>query len=743
MTPQEESKAEAIVKSWYWQPAEGHNYKWSRAVNSLVLFYESAPLAADVAQLVIEYLRTREQIYSLNIANKPWAFQAPWTAKDAWYQTAPAERFAGTESAKVRVYWVLLAHEDASADGPYAAENGCRYKATHTYYWDVASAPELPESGSGVEYRIQGFTRDKETGLFSYIVEKRETLQQSVELYEAAETIFEKRSRKDYLGVKADKVATTGHSASASGGVMWQREVSKNADCTADVHNVKIVEKKVESAKTVTSKSLRGDTTSETHRHLTTGQVSSKTSAALKGGETRTVEKTDGGLRNLEVQKFTPKTGVLIAASVESSASVTTKQIVKQQAATDNASVTTAGANVERTQTVRKNDDGQTADVTDTERTWKPATADARSDSGGGVITTRTERAINTTVQPTANGEPNVVVETDVQPNEHGSFTTMKRTTHYAERAGVSESDSGGATHTVTERRINATEPPVLDPPQPNVVQELDVNPNEHGSATTVKRTTTFKPLVGRGKSDSGGVSTTTTTRRINAMPGTADAMGLGGSQPNVVVETDETPNDHGSVTVTTRLTRHQPRSGGGSSISRGGVSITTERKINQPDPLQHTGGALQNQIVEIENTPNDHGSFTTTKRTTTYTKQTATATSNSALETRTTTTSINDPDTNPDADEASATPNDHGTATTVKTSITPIPHNSGWITWQSRVNMVNATYYYNNGIMIFRNMNSIPSPQGRHVSLSATVNKHGLFDGSMSYSSLWAVQYR
>lgn len=124
-----EAKAKTIVDSWFWQMAEGHNFRWKNAVKSMVLFYESAPLESDMAQLVIEYLRTRASVTSLVIAHKNWTFAEPgWNTKDAWYQTVPGEQWAGTESKKVRVYWVLAQAGDGAADGPYTVENGCKYK---------------------------------------------------------------------------------------------------------------------------------------------------------------------------------------------------------------------------------------------------------------------------------------------------------------------------------------------------------------------------------------------------------------------------------------------------------------------------------------------------------------------------------------------------------------------------------------------------------------------------------------
>jgi len=252
MSNDDELNAAKIVGSWYWQMAEGHNFRWKNAVKSITLFYESAPLESDIAQLVLEYLRTRSGITELIVGHKKWTLaESGWNAKDAWYQTAPSEKWAGTESTKIRVYWTLVEAGDGTADGPYVVEDGCKYKVEHSYYWDVAAEPQLPQSESGIQYTIQGFTRDRETGLFTYIVEKRETVQQDIALYKSAETAFEQVEVEQHLGVKSNNVATTGLQASVQSGVRIERQLIKNNDCTTDILNKKTTAKEHDNAVTV------------------------------------------------------------------------------------------------------------------------------------------------------------------------------------------------------------------------------------------------------------------------------------------------------------------------------------------------------------------------------------------------------------------------------------------------------------------------------------------------------------
>lgn len=536
MTNEDELKAQALVDSWYWQMAEGHNLRWKNAVKSMVLFYESAPMEADAAQLVLEYLRTRTGVTSIVIGNKKWTFDAPgWMAKDTWYQTVPGEKWAGTESTKVRAYWVLVQAGDGEADGPYTVENGCKYLVEHTYYWDVASEPVLPASSSGVQYAIQGFTRDRETGLFSYYVEKRTTVQQDVPLYESAKTIFETVSEEQHLGVKQRDLDTTGLAASVGNGERVERHIDKNADCTSNIVNRKVKAEKVEQATTVVRKRLRGTQTATTDRNLTPAEVATKTAAEQEVGETRTIDKTDTDRRNLTVETTTPPTMPLtIAESCENETSVHTHTKVElvEPPAQDGTVEQTAEPNKRKTVSIKKNDDDKTADKTTVTQTWEEKTGGGSSNSGNGAVTTTTVRKENTTSTPSAVPGVNRVVEVEEVPNDHGSKTTVEKVTEFAQLVGGGASSSGGAVNSQTVRRVNSPVPVAAAQASPNVVREVDSQPNDHGSFTVVERTTQFNEVVAVARSKSATEIIVTTTKH-NTQGNAEASNGQASAQPN------------------------------------------------------------------------------------------------------------------------------------------------------------------------------------------------------------------
>ena len=294
MTSEDIQKAEAIVREWFWQPDSWHR-------KSVVRYYESAPIQPDVLQLVIAYLKQQETD-RLFILNKELPLGETWKATDAWFQTSPSDKWAGTESTKIRIYQAFKPKADES-DGPYTVENGCKYLVTHEFHWDVAAIPTLSASSSGVNYTLQGVTRDKETGLYSCVIEKRETVQQDVELYETAKTIFEGKQEEQHLGVKDSEVATTGQQASAGDGILVERQLRKNPDCTTDVINEVTKEKPVSDAQVVVRKTIRGTWKRSVQRNQIPDKEE-KDPVVEDVGESVEREKTPGNRRNVTTNEF-------------------------------------------------------------------------------------------------------------------------------------------------------------------------------------------------------------------------------------------------------------------------------------------------------------------------------------------------------------------------------------------------------------------------------------------------------
>ena len=506
-----DASAKSIVESWYWQAAEGHNYRNANAAKTMTLFYESAPLESDILKLVIEWLRTRTSLTQLVVNHKDMTFETGWDAADAWFATAPGEKWQGTESNRVRIYWVLVQAGDATGDGFHIVENGCRYKVEHKFFWDVAQAPTATQGSSGVSYTIQGLTRDRQTGLYSYVIEKRTRQQQDIEEYTTSKTQFEEQKIEQHIGVKQSDAASTGQAASVSDGTIVDRIEEKNEDCTKNITNRKRIEKEVDEAQITVQKTLRGKRTRKLHRNQTAAHLTAKLPATIPDGATFIQEKTPGKRTDLTIEQNEANennTSISSGKEVSSGVAVETEVVSmpNADAATDAATSLTAEANKVKHRTYRKNEDGVTTDretstTTYTERSGTGSTESGTAQTGGTTVTTT--RKINAPNPETiGQNEPavNKVIEVDNTPNDHGSFSTVKRTTTYTERSGTGSTESGtaqtGGTTVTTTRKINAPNPETIGQNEPavNKVIEVDNTPNDHGSFTTIKRTTTYNP---------------------------------------------------------------------------------------------------------------------------------------------------------------------------------------------------------------------------------------------------------
>ena len=489
---EDKAKAAAIVGGWTWQIAEGHNYRYRHATRTLTRFYEAASMQPDEVKLVVEYLRDQEIAAGegISILNRSIDFGEGWKAKDAWYQTAPGEKFANTDSTKVRVYQILFqAPEDADADGPYAVENGCAYKSTNEFHWDVEELPTLPESSSGVEYSMRGVTRDRETGLFSCVVEKRERVQQDVAEYLSAQTVFEKRSVEQHLGVKADKVATAGKAASAGNGTLVTRRITKNADCTSDVTNETTEETAVEGAATTTHVSLNGTTTRTVNRNMKEKAATDN----LGVGESVENAKTDGGLWNQTIVKVDRDKSLDVLDTCQKTAFEHSHgKVTVQGTKPDFEDVADAAGGKVQKKTVRLTEDGsyRVEDETTEETAVEGAIIETRKTVSG--VTKTTLNRNQATAEPTSGLAVGESVRVEKTPG--GLFNNTKTTTEASNATlQTMKEESKCVTTDITVKNEDSKSDGLDESPTVNVVKRKSSRLNENGTYDNETRTTTYK----------------------------------------------------------------------------------------------------------------------------------------------------------------------------------------------------------------------------------------------------------
>lgn len=486
-----DASAKSIVESWYWQAAEGHNYRNANAAKTMTLFYEAAPLESDILKLVIEWLRTRTGLTKLVVNHKEMSFETGWDAADAWFATAPGEKWQGTESNRVRIYWVLVQAGDATGDGFHVVEDGCRYKVEHKFFWDVKTVPTLKQGSSGVSYTIQGLTRDRQTGLYSYVIEKRTRQQQDIAEYTTSKTQFEEEKIEQHIGVKQSDAASTGKDASVADGTMVQRVEEKNEDCTKNITNRTRIEQEVDEAQITVQKTLRGKRTRKLHRNQTAAHATAKLPATIPDGATVIQEKTPGKRTDLTIEQNEANadpTPVSSGSEVSSAVTVETEvvSLPNEDVTTDAATQLVVEANKVKRKTYRKNEDGVTTDRETSTTTYTERSGTAQTESGtaqtGGTTVTTTRKINAPNPETIGQNEPEVnkVVEVDNTPNDHGSFTTIKRTTTHnpQESSDITWSDDE---YNYKRKSYRNQLAPLL-PSETSGQKSISFTPNDHGS---------------------------------------------------------------------------------------------------------------------------------------------------------------------------------------------------------------------------------------------------------------------
>jgi len=308
MDSQSQANCAEWCKSHYWQLQEKRGWRYQFRESTMVRYYEEANLDPTLLEPLVEFLKGDGWQACCTVHNKP-IDATGWKTRDVWYETRDGDVKDTTKLKRTRIYHAFYKENgEAGGDGPYVMENGCKWKVSHTFHWRVASLPTVPQGESGVQYRMQGVTRDDETGLWSCVIEKRETVRQDIPEYGTAQTVFEHRTEEQHLGVKQGEVAGTGKAASAGGGKMVRRQLRKNEDCTTDVINETVEERPVAGAVEETTKTARGTRTTVVNRNQIEDLRLRIGDSAPGNPQSKIInlksEKTDGGLWNQTITTF-------------------------------------------------------------------------------------------------------------------------------------------------------------------------------------------------------------------------------------------------------------------------------------------------------------------------------------------------------------------------------------------------------------------------------------------------------
>ena len=230
-----------------------------------------------------------------------------WKPLRAWYEDS------GTfNNRSWRLYHAVRNADDDAADGPYTVEDDCVYTEEHTFFWRTAEVMEVPKGSSGISYSLQGIRRDEESGLFSYVLVKRERVQVNVGPWLSHQELGETRESALLLGVREEEGSSVDDKIAAfasehqmkttdGDGSVVDIQKSKNDDCTTDVTLVNTKEEKVAGAVTVVRETAFANETATTDRNTEPAEDTPEV------GEELRQERTPGGKVNVVRTKVTPK----------------------------------------------------------------------------------------------------------------------------------------------------------------------------------------------------------------------------------------------------------------------------------------------------------------------------------------------------------------------------------------------------------------------------------------------------
>ena len=107
------------------------------------------------------------------------------------------------------VYGILLSTTAPDGMAVIMADN-CGSKVTHTIFNGVLEPTVVPSGTSGIEYRIGGFSFDRESGLYSFTIEKIEEKTLTAGVVTEADDLDSTRSEQAFTGVRTGNLDHAG-----------------------------------------------------------------------------------------------------------------------------------------------------------------------------------------------------------------------------------------------------------------------------------------------------------------------------------------------------------------------------------------------------------------------------------------------------------------------------------------------------------------------------------------------------
>lgn len=515
----------------------------------------------------------------------------------------------------------------------------------------------------------------------------------------------------------------------AGGGKTYQVQSRATEEGTWDVTRTETTEIAQTGAQKTKQKTLRGVTETTVDRNVDNDDVT-----VTNIGDRVSVEMTPGGKYNRTVTKISKESVGDIGSNCETTVFEHRHVESENVASRPEKEASSAGGGKTYQVQSRATEEG-TWDVIRTTVTEQPvATAQH--------MMRKTLRGITETIVSRNVGNSEVSVseigdEVRVEQTPGGLWNrTVTHASH--EAVGVIGKSCSSTpivhTDTILSNVSDGRQPePQHQSPEVNVEKTVETRRTEEGTWDVTQRTTVHQPDVITGlKAGSEAAEV-----EIEIGKNVVEKPTSGTGTVNVETSISASKNDHGSYDYQKRTINYKPDR---VNLLSGNAATSVDLEIGKNQPSVSGGRGGVNQDIQLSAQKNDHGSYDYQKRTIVYTKASTVSQSSWATEKIRTTRSVNDTNLNPSASvgTASASPNDHGSATTEVSEYKPIPMDSDWIKWDSTTKLENGYAKFKHAVRIFVNQIIPPTPpSGSNCNLDIHINKFGLYDGKISYSDL------
>ena len=191
----------------------------------------------DQIKYLVEYASAGNSEPSETVTN-PFVDGRPWSEDPFAIWNAGRIFLDYDEKGQLGLYQVLWRGSKTLAD--VVTENGCQYRVTTTWYFDVSTLVDCPDPSSGINYTRSQILIDDDTGSLTYSIDRRERLYQTVPEHisriSPAGTVY----HSEYLGVREGDVDNAGNtvplpSMESIPGAVVRLDRSKQPDCTQNI----------------------------------------------------------------------------------------------------------------------------------------------------------------------------------------------------------------------------------------------------------------------------------------------------------------------------------------------------------------------------------------------------------------------------------------------------------------------------------------------------------------------------